>query len=306
MDALTDILKSLQLEGGILFRCEFSAPWGMQIPKMEIAEFHIILSGNCWLEITDTKEIMQLNTGDIVVFPHGHAHTLLDHPSSEIRTAEEIIGDSLIEQYGPVTIVGNGELSTILCGYFQFDEKSHHPILDALPRFIHLHRSEGNELDLISNTIQFIGSETIRSNPGNMAIVNRLVEVLFILIMRNFVSQSRLPLGILSALADPKIGHTLNLMHRYPGKPWTLEGIAQEAGMSRTSFATKFHALAGQTPMEYLTYWRMYKARELLLETDQSFMQIAEAVGYQTVASFSKAFKKTLGITPGKCRRQQA
>lgn len=179
----------------------------------------------------------------------------------------------------------------------------HHPVLDALPQFIHLRRSETTEVNLLSSTIQFINNETIRSYPGNVAIVNRLVEVLYILIMRNFVAQADLPPGIMLAIAHPKIGHALNLMHRHPENHWTLENLAQEAGMSRTSFAIKFTALAGQTPMEYLTYWRMYKARELLLETGLTFMQIAEMVGYQTVASFSKAFKKTLGTTPGKCRR---
>jgi AraC-like DNA-binding protein len=303
MDALTDILKSLELEGGILFRCEFSAPWGMQIEQAAVAEFHIILSGKCWLRITDTDETLLLNAGDVVVFPHGHAHALLDHPTTPVIPAEILIGNTVIGEYGPISIGGSGETSTILCGYFQFNEKSHHPILDVLPRFIHLCRSETPDFGLLSNTIQLISSETLCPYPGNVAIVNRLVEVLYILIMRNFVAQSELPLGILHAIADSKIGHALNLMHRQPEECWTLAKLAHEVGMSRTAFAIKFHALAGQTPMEYLTNWRMYKARKLLVESEQSFMQIAESVGYQTTAAFSKAFKKTLGITPGQCRR---
>jgi len=304
MDALTDILKSLRLSGGVYFRCELSAPWGMDIGQTSVAEFHVVVRGNCWLKMADEEKPICLQTGDLVVFPHGHAHVLLDAPESVAQPAETIIGSQKIEHYGPVVYGNGGMLANILCGYFEFDRKNHSPLLDALPPFIHIKSTDTTELSWLQTTINFICHETRASGRGTEAMVNRLVEVLFIQIMRAYILQSTTPLGILGAIADHKTGLALNAMHQKPEYNWTLEELALLAGMSRTAFSQRFRTLAGQTPMHYLTMWRMQKAKQMLESSNISMMAIAEETGYQSEASFSKAFKKCTGISPGACRRK--
>lgn len=303
MDALTDILKSLNLSGGINFGCELSAPWGMQIGQTVVAEFHVVARGSCWLSMADVAPVC-LQAGDIVVFPHGQAHVLLDALDSQKLPAEQIVGNAKITHYGPVIYGGGGMLTNLLCGYFEFDRKAHTPLLEALPTFIHIRGADTAEMSWLQTTINFICYEARISRPGTEAVVNRLVEVLFIQIMRAYMAQSSLPLGILAALADAKIGLALNAMHQNPEYHWTLDELAQQAGMSRTAFSQRFHALAGQTPMHYLTVWRMQKAKKMLESGNMTMLAIAEQASYQSEASFSKAFKRCIGLSPGAYRRK--
>lgn len=305
MDALTDILSSLHLGGGIYFRCELTAPWGMDIGETPVAEFHVVTRGTCWVKVAGEETPVCLNAGDLVVFPHGHAHLLLDAPESKAMPPAELIGEQTIENYGPVVYGPGGSPANILCGYFEFDRKVRSPLMDALPQFIHLKGTDATELSWLQTTINFISHEIRNTRPGTEAVVNRLVEVLFTQIMRAYIEQAETPLGILGAIADTKLGLAMNAMHQRPEHPWSLDALAQQAGMSRTAFSQRFQALTTQTPMHYLTLWRMQKAREMLATSNLSMLAIAEKVGYQSEASFGKAFKKCMGISPGACRRNQ-
>lgn len=306
MDALTDMMGSLHLGGGIYFRCELTAPWGMAIGETPVAEFHVVTRGTCWIKLDDEAELVCLNAGDLAVFPHGHAHLILDAPGSQAKTPAELIGNQSVESYGPVTFGGGGNLANVLCGYFEFDRKSGSPLLQALPAFIHLKGADATEFSWLQTTINFISHEVRHVRPGSAAVVNRLVEVLFTQIMRSYIEQAETPPGILGAIADSRLGLAINVMHQQPEHPWSVESLAGQAGMSRTAFAQRFHAIAGQTPMHYLTMWRMQKAREMLATSNLSMLTIAEKAGYQSEASFSKAFKKCMGISPGACRRKAA
>lgn len=303
MDALTDILRSLHLGGGIYFRCELTAPWGMDIGETSVAEFHVVTRGTCWIKVVGEAEPVCLNAGDLVVFPHGHAHLFLDAPDSKALAPAELIGEQTIENYGPVRYGGGGSPANVLCGFFEFDRKARSPLLEALPPLIHLKGTDATELSWLQTTINFISYEIRQVRPGTEAVVNRLVEVLFTQIMRAYIEQAETPSGILGAIADPKLGLVMNAMHRHPEYLWSVETLAQEARMSRTTFSNRFHALTRQTPMHYLTMWRMQKARELLASTNLSMLTIAEKVGYQSEASFGKAFKKCMGVSPGAVRR---
>jgi AraC-like DNA-binding protein len=305
MDALTDILNSMRMRGGVFFRCEFSAPWGMDIGQTPVAEFHVIVRGHCWLKMAGEAEPIHLQGGDLLVFPHGHAHELLDSPSTISSTAQEIVGSKKIEHYGPVIFGKGGTPATVLCGYFQFDDHTQHPLLDALPAYIHIHGTDVTEFSWLQSTINFIGYETRSERPGNEAVVNRLVEVLFIQIIRAYTAQSATQTGILGAIADSKIGLAINAMHQHSEQTWTVAKLAKVAGMSRSAFAMRFHELAGQTPIQYLTFWRMSKAKEMLCSYATNMAVIAELTGYKSEAAFSKAFKKSSGYSPGAFRRRK-
>jgi AraC family transcriptional regulator, activator of mtrCDE len=148
--------------------------------------------------------------------------------------------------------------------------------------------------------------ETRVARPGAEAVVNRLAGVLFVQMVRAHIEQSKSPPAMLAAIADKQVGAALELMHQAPQDGWTLEMLARRAGMSRSALAARFHQLVGETPMQYLTMWRMQRARGLLGETSLGTAAIAERVGYLSEAAFSKAFKKVVGKGPGGYRRDLA
>lgn len=306
MDVLSDMLQAVRLQGGVYFRCEFSAPWGMEVPEHPSAEFHVIASGHCWLGMGSDREPIRLLPGDVVVFLNGAGHRLLDDLAAQAVPAEQIVAGQCLENFGPVRFGGGGTETSILCGYFRFDRQTAHPLLAALPPFIHLRGTDVEESSALQTVVHLMQRETRSPRPGAEVVVNRLCEVLFIQIIRAYLEQARIATGVLAALADAKIGAALALLHRSPDKPWTLETLARQVGMSRSAFATRFNRLVGQTPMQYLTHWRMEVAGRLLRETRRSAADIAERVGYRSEAAFGKVFKRTLGIGPGAYRRQTA
>lgn len=300
-DALSDILQSVHLSGGVYFRCEFTAPWGMEVPANPDAEFHVVVRGQCWLVRPGEKEPISLQAGDVVVFLDGSRHRLLDTPRGKALSPEKIIGNQSLANFGPVAYGGGGAPVTILCGYFRFNRDSAHPLLAALPNFMHVPGAQFGEADAIISLMQ---RETKQAAPGTEAVVDRLSEVLFIQILRAHIQQSENATGILVALRDRKVCAALGCMHQYPEKPWTLKSLATELAMSRSAFAARFSALVRQTPMQYLTAWRIEQARRMLRETRLSTAAIAEKVGYGSEAAFGKAFKRRAGVGPGVYRRR--
>ena len=304
MDVLSDVLASIHLGGGVYFRCEMSAPWGMAIPRTEVAEFHVIVRGHCWLRLPDRQELIALQGGDVVAFLHGGAHGLVDAPDREERPAAEILEGQNVEHYGPVTHGGGGLPASILCGYFEFDRDSLHPLVAALPSFIHLRGTGISEFAWLQTALNFMIHETMAAKPGAEAVVSRLAGVLFVQMVRAYIEQSHSPPAMLAAIADKQIGAALALMHKDPAQAWTLDTLARSAGMSRSALAARFHQLVGETPMQYLTMWRMQLARKLLGESALSTAAVAERVGYQSEAAFAKVFKKVVGTGPGAYRRE--
>lgn len=303
MDVLNDILRSIKLGGGVYFRCEFSAPWGMDIQPTPVAEFHIVIRGTCWLRMAGMEAPIPLHGGDLVVFPHGDAHALLDSPDGVARPAQEIIEGQNLDNYGPVIYGGDGLPATVLCGYFEFDRSNPHPLVQALPPLIHVRGADGLDFSWLQTAINFMIHETKNARPGSEAVVSRLAEVLFVQMMRAHIMQSGTSSGILAAISDKQIGAALQFMHGAPEQNWDLVQLSRKVGMSRSAFAARFHQLVSQTPMQYLTFWRMQKARDLLKNSRLGTAEIAERVGYQSEASFGKVFKKIVGVGPGAFRK---
>jgi transcriptional regulator GlxA family with amidase domain len=199
---------------------------------------------------------------------------------------------------------GDGQPASILCGYFRFDRNPPHPLLDALPTLIHVKGADSQDLAWLNATLNFMIHETRAARPGAEAVVDRLAAVLFIQVLRAYIESSESSPGMLAAFADRQIGAALELMHRRPTEAWTLDGLARQVGLSRSVFAARFQRLVRQPPLQYLTLWRMQLARTQLTSTRLPLARIAERVGYGTEASFSKAFKKIVGTSPGQYRRQ--
>jgi AraC-like DNA-binding protein len=305
-DVLSDILQSVRLESSVFCRSEFTAPWGFRAEGRDGASFHVVLRGRCWLEVEGTAGQVPLAGGDMVVLPHGSAHSLRDEPDSPAPPFQRLLGE---KTKGGSTVLrhgGGGVPTTLLCGMFRFQESRANPLVSVLPPLLHIRGEQGRAVSWLETTLQFIGWEVSSGGPGAQTVVSRLSDVLFIQAVRVYLAS--LPEGAggwLRALGEPHISAALGLIHRRPGEAWTVRSLAAEVGMSRSAFAARFTELVGEPPLQYLTRWRMHKAMDLLREGRFSLAEIAERVGYESEAAFSKAFKRGVGRTPGAYRREE-
>jgi AraC-like DNA-binding protein len=195
---------------------------------------------------------------------------------------------------------GGGAPTTIVCGSLSFDRASVKPITQLLPSFI-LIKADQPHTFALHNTMQALASEMAEQAPGSDAVATRLAEVLFIQALRAHIASGVgwRNKGWLRAIFDPQMGTALSAIHDRVNTPWTVESLAEAAGMSRTAFAVRFKELLGQPPLEYVTEWRMQKAMQLLRRRDKKLIDVARSVGYESDAAFSKAFKRVVGANPG-------
>ena len=305
-DALSQILDALQMRGAIYFHTQFSKPWGVEVPAYgNVARFHMVMRGSCWVRIANKADPVHLSTGDLVVIPNGAGHILSDQPEREADSLDFVLTRSGYKGDGALIYGGeeSGEACKLFCGHFEFEEGAIHPILEGLPEAIYLPNTETMNAEWLEPVMRFVSSEVIGGKAGASAIVHRLTEIIFIQVVRAFVDRAGDAAGCLAGVLDPKLGRCLSAVHAAPEIGWTVETMAQEAGMSRTVFAERFAALIGLTPHNYVTHWRMQLARKRLAGSDEAITDIAEAVGYGSEAAFTRAFKKQFDITPGLFRR---
>ncbi|MEN8107750.1 MAG: AraC family transcriptional regulator [Pseudomonadota bacterium] len=291
-DALTAILQRLRLRAGVYVHADFCGTWAVDTSGHRKVPFHLVGRGRGWLHTGDTEEPRLLSTGDLVVFPHDAHHT--------IASCDVPPPASLINQ--PVDPEAEGPVTSMLCGFFEFQSKAAWPLLDGLPDIIVLDLQEAGRVMGTPSLIQLMISELENAGPGVDAAINQLAYVLFIHVLRAEM-QRGLDHGLLCALSDPKIGRALNLIHAEAAAGWTLETLAKEIAMSRSAFAGRFKQLVGMTPMRYLTEWRMQEAVDLLQTTGLSIATIAERCGYTSEVAFRKAFRSVIGVPPGRFRR---
>jgi AraC-like DNA-binding protein len=304
MDALTEVLKAIQLYSTVHCRSEFSAPWGLQIDKSENAAFHVILQGKCWLELSNLDTPIPLTSGDLVVFPTTIEHTLRDALDSPVTKLTDLLENCPYVEPLTLSYGGGGTPTVVLCGDAWFEEKETNPLLTALPPIILIKGEQGRAVEWLDATLQFIACESSSNRPGAKMMITHLSSILFIQAVRGYLaSLSEGEGGWLGALLDPQISIVLGLIHQHPEKPWTVELLARQVNLSRSAFAAKFKMLVGESPLQYITRWRMHKAARLLRYGYLNLAEISSQVGYESEAAFSKAFKRQIGKPPGEYRR---
>jgi AraC-like DNA-binding protein len=272
-------------------------PSGQKLPPTDLAHFAMLSRGSCWLTVEGNPEPIPLTGGDCFLLAKGTSIVLRDSPRTRPRwTFREIgaLASGNVAQCG-----GGGAPTTIVCGSLSFDRASLKPVTQLLPRFILMKAEEARTLAL-HNTVQALASEMAEQAPGSEVVATRLAEVLFIQALRaHIASEPERSRGWLRAVFDPQIGAALGVIHDRVSTPWTVESLAGAAGVSRSAFAVRFKELLGQTPLEYVTEWRMQKAMQLLEQRDKKLVDVARSVGYESDAAFSKAFKRIVGASPG-------
>src|SRR6202048_1557606 len=311
LDPITDIFRTMHVTAFGQHRLEATAPWGLiqdkqteekvtpadKISPTDLAHFAMLSRGNCWLSVEGIPEPIPLTGGDCILLARGTSIVLRASPRTRPRWSFREIAaraNSNVANYG-----GGGAPTTVVCGSLSFDRASLTPITKLLLRFILIKADHVHTLAL-RNTMQALASEMAEQVPGSEIVVNRLAEVLFIQVLRaHIASGSERNKGWLRAVFDPQIGTALSAIHDRVNTPWTVESLAEAAGMSRSAFAARFKELLGQTPLEYVTAWRMQKAIQLLERRDKKLPEVARLVGYESDAAFSKAFKRVVRAHPG-------
>jgi AraC-like DNA-binding protein len=317
MDPISDLFNTMHITSVVHARLEATAPWGLMREgepgngaahspaagnsPSQLAHFGMVSRGNCWLSVGGMPDPLPLTGGDCFLLAPGSTYALRDDPRTEARSFCEAAPTkaSDVIHYG-----GGGAPTTIVSGWFRFGPVSVTPLRRLLPDLILIKADQARTLAL-HTTLQLLASEMSEPTPGSEVMVNRLADILFIQCVRAHIASGceNCKGGWLRAIFDPKIGAALKAIHERVENPWTVETIAEAAGMSRSAFALRFKELLGETPLEYLTNWRMYKATGMLEEDDKKLPEVAKSVGYDTDAAFSKAFKRVLGVAPREYRR---
>jgi AraC-like DNA-binding protein len=326
-DTLSDVLRAVRLRGALFYYIDGTSPWVAEAPPAReiipaimpgaehMIEFHGVIEGSCWAGITGEPPL-RLVERDVILFPHGDPHVVSSAPGLRPPRVDSSVyfaprppqlPYALSLHGSEVTTArldgGGGDRAVIVCGFLGLDARPFNPLLAALPRVLHV---AGATLGLDSWVASFLRVAVVESNqrrPGGEAVLERMSEMLFVEVLRRYIDA--LPAGQtgwLAGMRDPSVGRVLALLHEKPEVPWTLERLADDAAMSRSTLHDHFVHFIGQPPMQYLAQWRMQVAAKLLRDTKAKLIEVAQGVGYESEAAFSRAFKRAVGVAPGAWR----
>ncbi|NUU38988.1 AraC family transcriptional regulator [Pseudomonas sp. C2B4] len=315
LDALSDVLRVIRLSGGVFLEAEFTAPWCLSgrisaedckpflaAPRHVIAS-HFVAEGHMQLRIEEGPPI-EVRAGELILLPRNDVHTFGSDLGIAPMFARDAIQPPEVGGISRIKYGGGGEATQLLCGFLG-SETPFSPLLSSLPSLLKLDVRATALGAWIESSFRFAVSEIAAGRVGSATVIAKLSELLFVEAVNQYVAS--LPAerrGWLAGLRDPHIGRALALLHARPTESWTAEALALEVGMSRSVFAERFTALVGQPPMQYLTLWRMHVAAQQLREGRGNVAQIGYAVGYDSEAAFSRAFKRQFGTSPGTWRKQ--
>jgi AraC-like DNA-binding protein len=302
-DIVADVVATTR--GGSLMysRNRFHAPWGAAFPAGNLASFHVITAGACWLS-AGGAELVQLTRGDVALIPSGAAHELADAPQRPTRPMPEIAGRTLDDGAPPsdVVIEGDGPATTWICGGYRLAAGVRHPLTSVLPDVVVITAPEARGTGL-GAAVDLIAGEAGGAGPGAPAVMAALVDLLLVYLLRAWFAGHHDDVGWGRALSDPAIGTALSLIHADPGRAWTLDALARATQTPRATLTRRFAALTGQSPMQYLAAWRMSLAARRLRDGDATVRQIAREAGYDSEFAFARAFKRATGSAPGQYRK---
>jgi AraC-like DNA-binding protein len=307
IDVLAEVLGTFRLKSRLFCRSELSAPWAMTMKPAGFAHFHVIERGGAWIRLEGRRQAVALSGGDLVVVPHGRGHTLSHAPVARAVPLERLLGKRVPEENSACHVVrhgGGGAETRMICGAFEFGDAGSsrsrsNPILESLPPLIHVRAEDGASGEWLDAILKLLASESSQPRPGTAAIITRLTDILFVKAIRVWLeSEPPGAGGWLGALSDPQIGRAIARIHASPGEAWNVSSLASEAAMSRSPFAARFTALVGEPPLTYLTRWRMQTASNGLRAGAVRLSDLAQRVGYESEAAFSKAFKRHFGLSP--------
>jgi AraC-like DNA-binding protein len=320
MDALSDVLKSVRLEGAVYLNAEFTAPWcvranfGLAKERARLAGadhvvcFHFLAEGGSKVKLDD-GEVHEAAARDLVIFPQEEHHVMgSDLQLAPVETASLIdLNAARDASLFQLHHGGGGEPTRIVCGYLACNRSMCRPLLDALPRVLVIPMRDGPASTMLQELLQIGVRESSAWRPGADSMLAKLSELMFVEAMRVYVEA--LPpggKGWLAGVRDAHVGRALALLHAKPRKAWTVEDLAHEAALSRSALAERFASLVGEPPMQYLMRWRLTLAAAALRSSGRAIAQIATDCGYESESAFNRAFKREFEVPPATWRRQRS
>ncbi|HEY7241135.1 MAG TPA: AraC family transcriptional regulator [Burkholderiales bacterium] len=319
MDALSDVLKSVRLEGAVYINAEFTAPWcvhakfGLASVRARLAGaeqvlfFHFLTEGSCKVRLTDSAEELDAVAGDLLLFPREERHLmgsdlhLAPVEAATLVRADAAANTDLIQmRHG-----GSGAATRFVCGYLACSRSVCRPLLDTLPRLLRIPIGDGPEAALLRHLLRVGVRESSATRPGTESMLAKLSELMFVEAMRRYAEN--LPpggRGWLAGVRDLQTGRALALLHANPGKAWTVDELAHEVALSRSALAERFTTLIGEPPIQYLMRWRLALAAQTLRSAGDAIAHVAARTGYESLTAFNRAFKREFGMPPAAWRRQ--
>lgn len=314
---LSEVLRVVRLQGALFFNAEFSAPWCISSSRSSaiapylspeaghLIIYHFLTEGRAYARLPDGRR-EQLTAGDIVVFPHGDAHWLGNGSPEKPVDSLHTLAKNLTQGIKLARFGGGGEITRFVCGFMACEPRLSEVFLAGLPKMLKVHVANEPSGEWLEHSIRFSVSEANGSNAGSGLVLAKLSELLFVETLRRYINS--LPpdqTGWLAGARDPIIGQALALLHKDPAHRWTISNLARGVGLSRTRLAERFRHFLEESPMAYLTQWRLKLAAEILQSTDDSVAAVAAAVGYGSEAGFNRAFKREFDCPPAQFRRMR-
>jgi AraC-like DNA-binding protein len=304
-DPLSDVFGSMRIQDAVYRRVEATAPWGVRYSGDvgSRVRFGLMVSGSAFLRFKNQRRTISLSAGDLCIFIlNDEPFTMLYHPRSAISDFRDV---RRLEAGGVIHYGGGGPLTTLVSGSFGMSTFEAPLISTILPRFLHL-RLEQNRSRAFQSVLDLLAAEIAQPAISPSCLIS-LYELMFAFAIRAYTNSSAAPpKGWLAAISDKHLSKAIQAMHSGFDRNWSVESLAREARMSRSAFALKFKTVLGQTPLEYLTRWRMYKAGAMIRSSKTSFSEVASAVGYGSQSSFSRVFRREMGVAPREHRRKCA
>jgi AraC-like DNA-binding protein len=316
VDALTGILRAMRLSGGVFLDADLTEPWCLRaqvdggdcrpfgiVPTRLIA-YHYVLEGRLFLSL-DGHAPIEATAGRLLVLSRNDVHMLgsaVDLAPTDAGTLIEPAGE---DGLGRIRFGGGGARTRILCGFLGTDGRSD-PLTADLPAVMDLDLRDRVMGPWIEGSMRYAAHELAVGGEGASSSLAGLAELLFAEAIRGYLKT--LPLqanGWLAGLRDPYVSRALSLMHARPERPWSLDEVAQQVGLSRSAFSARFVRLVRTSPMQYLGRQRLQRAADRLRDSSISIGRIASEVGYESEASFTRAFKREFGVAPGAYRRSR-
>lgn len=297
-DPFSDVLELIRVCGNTVFTCAASAPFGIRFPAGK-HRLHIIRSGSVAIEVDGTGEIYHASQGDLIMLMHGHSQVISDQPGRPANLLTDLARYDFDRER---LTLGQGDI-TWLCGDFGFDGVLSQRLLSVLPPVVILKGLRDRPFEWLELSCHFILDEALNLRAGAAAMISRLLDVIFVQLLRTWATEGKAGHGWLSGAIDERINAAMSAMHADPGRAWNVADLAELSNLSRSAFADRFQRVVGQAPLSYLTTWRLDRAAELLRYSRAPVADIARRVGYTSEAAFSRAFKGRYDAPPTRWRR---
>jgi AraC-like DNA-binding protein len=316
LDALSDVLRLVRLTGAVFLDAEFTAQWCIDAPAgiavctrhmpqaQHVVTYHLVTAGTCEVMFAGEAPYVA-RAHDLIVIPGGDAHRLGSDLAVPRANLARLIAEQDLDDVPRVSHGGGGAATRLVCGYLACDSALFKTLLAALPRLMIIDMHGGDARgQWLESSIRLSLAEYAAPTTGAGTVLAKLSELMFVEAIRRYVeSLPPTQQGWLAGLRDRYVGRALSLLHSKSAHAWTVEELAAHVGLSRSALGERFTAVIGQPPMQYLARWRMQLAADLLHGSRRSMAAIAQQVGYDSEAAFSRAFKREHGKAPAAWRR---